>query len=147
MAHDHDVAMLAAESAVQRRDREALPRLAARLEELANRDGHRLYLAIAHRAWGVAHLLDGYLDKSRTRLQESLEIFAALETRWQAGRTFFELGELARARGDQESARASFSQALAAFETLQARPDAERARRGLDEQGWLPSGPSGPSMN
>jgi tetratricopeptide (TPR) repeat protein len=145
MAHDHDVAMLLAESAIQRRDGGELLRRAARLEELAGRDGHRFYLAIAQRARGVAHHLADELDEAEALLNQALESFAEMEARWQAGRTFYELGDLAMSRTDLSGARQNYEKALAAFESLAARPDAERARRALTDQGWLPSGPANPS--
>jgi tetratricopeptide (TPR) repeat protein len=147
MAHDHDVAMLLAESAVQRRDGAAIRSHAARLEELALRDGHRLYLAIAQRAWGVAHRLAGELAEAGERLNQALEQFAEMEARWQVGRTFYELGELAVARSDLAGARDCFSKALSAFEAAGAGPDAEQARQSMAEQGWLPSAPVDPSKN
>lgn len=87
MAHDHDVHMVLTDSAMQLRDVDALRRYAPRLEELARRDDHRLYLAIAHRAWGVAHRLAGEHAQATTRLNQALELFVELETRWQIGRT------------------------------------------------------------
>ncbi|HWR88560.1 MAG TPA: hypothetical protein VN277_09090, partial [Acidiferrobacterales bacterium] len=59
MAHEHDTYAVLADTAVLQRDAAALRQYAPRLEELAARDGHKLYLAIAQRAWGVAHRLAG----------------------------------------------------------------------------------------
>ena len=131
MAHEHDVIMLLCEAAVQRRDAAVLRQYASQLEELALRDAHRLYLPIACRAWGVSHRLDGEHVEAFARLDQSLKLFGELETRWQIGRTLFELGELDLARSDQVGARAHFSQALEAFDALKAAPDAERARAAL----------------
>jgi hypothetical protein len=135
MAHDHDVYMLLTDTAVQRRDAAAVRQYAPRLEELATRDGHRLYLAIAHRAWGVAHLLaDEHVRTSdaEARLNQALELFSELKTRWQIGRTRLELGELALARSDPASARDHFSRALAEFEALKAVGYMERAQAALN---------------
>jgi hypothetical protein len=132
-AGDHDLyAMLADVSALQR-DEAALRKYAPLAEEAAARCGHPLYLAIAHRAWGVAHRLAGRsaYTESEARLRNALDLFSALETRWQIGRTLFELGELAAARKDAGGARDYFSRALAAFEALRAAPDAARTRRAL----------------
>jgi hypothetical protein len=139
--------MLLAESALQRRDKAALLQCAAQLEALARRDDHRLYLAIAQRAWGVAYHLAGELEEAEMRLNQALESFAGMEARWQAGLTFYELGELAGTRGDRSGARRNFEKALEAFEALGARPSIERARRALDGQGWLPSSPAISSLN
>ena len=59
MAHDHDIYMTLADTAVELRDADALRKYARPLETLAGRDNHRLYLAIAHRALGVEHRLAG----------------------------------------------------------------------------------------
>jgi hypothetical protein len=61
-----------------------------------------------------------------------LELFRGLDTRWQIGRTLFELGELAAARGEAAGAREHFTLALAAFEEMKAAPDAARARAALE---------------
>jgi hypothetical protein len=60
-----------------------------------------------------------------------MELFEALGTRWQIGRTLLELGELAVSRADNKDAREHFSRALTAFEALGALPDAGRAREKL----------------
>jgi tetratricopeptide (TPR) repeat protein len=133
MAHDHDVYMVLTDIAALRRDMTALREYTPRLEELATRDGHRLYLAIAHRAWGVAHRLAGELAEAQARLDQAMELFGELGTRWQIGRTLFELGELDRARSDMKKAREDFEHALAEFEKMKAVPDTERARAALAE--------------
>jgi len=134
MAHDHEMYLTLADTAVQQRDAAALWEYAPRLEELARRDGHKLYLAIAHRAWGVAHRLASEHAEAETRLNQALELFKELETGWQIGRTLAELGEVALARSDSEAARNYFSQALAAFGSLKAVPDLERTREALERK-------------
>lgn len=124
-------AMLA-DLAVQQRDEAALRHYAPLAEELARRDGHKLYQAIAHRAWGVAHRLAGEYAEAEARLKQALQLFEGLETRWQIGRTLRELGELAQAQGDIAAARDYFSRALAAFEAMQAAPDMARIRATLE---------------
>lgn len=52
------------------------------------------------------------------RLSQALELLRGLDTRWQIGRTLFELGELAQTRGEAAGAREHFSRALTAFEEL-----------------------------
>ena len=132
MAHDHHLYMLLADSSAQRRDENALRQYAPRLEELAARDGHQLYLGIAHRAWGVACRLAGEHAEAAARLTRALGLFGELGTRWQIGRTLFEIGDLDLARGDRASARDHFSLALEAFETMKAMPDVERTRAALE---------------
>jgi len=132
VVNEYDLCALLADTAAQQRDAEALRRYAPLAEAMAQRIDHPLYQAIAQRAWGVAHRLAGEYADAEARLNRALELFAGLETRWQIGRTRFELGELAQARNDTAAARDHFSRALAAFEALQAAPDVARARAGLE---------------
>jgi len=133
MAHDHDIYMQLADVAAQRRDPAALQKYVPRLEELAIRDSHRLYHAIAHRAWGVLHRLTERYAEAEGQLNLALEIFDQLDTRWQCGLTHFELGELEKARFVSHSAREHFTRALDRFETMRAAPDAMRARIALEK--------------
>jgi len=128
MAHDHEIYMTLAEIAMELRDVDALHKYAPALEKLATRDQHGLYLAIAHRAWGVAHRLAGDSTQAENRLQAALEIFMKLGAHWQIGRTLFELGELHFTRSN-EKAREYYLQALEAFEEIHAVPNAERTRQ------------------
>jgi tetratricopeptide (TPR) repeat protein len=132
MAHDHHLYMLLTEIAAQRRDENALRQYTPRLEALALRDSHPLYLGIAHRAWGVTHRWAEEHDEAAVRLTQALELFHALSTHWQIGRTRFELGELDLARGEKDSARNHFSLALESFEVMKAMPDVERTRTALE---------------
>lgn len=126
MAHEHIVYMMLVDSATIVRDESTILKYAPLLEELAKRDDHHPYLAIAQRAWGVAHRLSGAYDDSETRLKEALEHFSELDTRWQIGRTLYELGELELARSNMDQAREYFAEALDKFESLKAAPDIER---------------------
>ena len=128
MAHEHIVYMMLTDTAALVHDEAAIRRYAPRLEELATRDDHHLYLAIAHRAWGIAHRLSGEYDLAETRLLKARDVFKELETRWQLGRTLFEMGELEQARSHTDAARDYFSQALAAFEAVQALPNETQTR-------------------
>lgn len=131
MAHDHDVTMVLAEMAAQLRDESALRQYAPLLQDLATRDGHMLYLAIAQRAWGVAHRLARDYVQSRTCLERAQHLFGELTTRWQLGRTLQELAELALAQGDVPAAREHLTRALGEFQALRAVPDEERIRASL----------------
>jgi tetratricopeptide (TPR) repeat protein len=132
MAHDHHVYMLLTESAANRRDAADLALYAPRLAELAERDDHRLYRAIAQRAQGVAERLAGSLDAAGAHLNQALDEFELLKTGWQIGRTECELAEVDLARGERPAAREHLTRALKAFDTLQAAPDAERVRAALE---------------
>ena len=131
MAHDHAVCMMLVDAATMAADEAVLGRYAPRLEELAQRDGHLPYLAVAHRALGVAHRLAGEHAQAEARLKQGLELFQGMQAGWQVGRTLCELAELDLARSDREAAREHFTRALAAFEGLGAAPDAERTRQAL----------------
>ena len=133
MAHDHEIYMTLADTAVELRDADALRKYAPDLETLASRDSHRLYLAIAHRALGIAHRLEGEHSEAENRLRQALELFTKLGARWQIGRTLFELGELSFEGSQKETkAREYFAQALGAFEEIQATQNAERTRAALN---------------
>jgi len=121
-----------ADAAVQQRDEAALRKYAPLAETLAQRYSHTLYQAVAHRAWGVAHRLAGEYALAGERLNQALSLFESLGTRWQLGRTWIELGELAAAQGETEEASGHFKRALEAFQGMQAAPDAMRARAALE---------------
>ena len=131
MAHQHIVYMMMADAAAQARDSAGLQRYAPKLEALALQDNHQPYLGIAHRAFGIAHLLAGQHVEAVKRLNKAMEIFAKLEFVWQIGRTYFEMGEVARSLADANRARDYFNRALTAFETIKAVPDSERTRAAL----------------
>jgi len=131
-AGDHDLYAMLADVCARQRDLDGLLKYAPAAEELATRYGHRLYQAVAHRAWGVAHRLSGDYTQAGARLQQALALFTELGTRWQIGQTRLELGELAVTVNDVSEARDHFAQALEAFEALDARPDAARARAALE---------------
>jgi tetratricopeptide (TPR) repeat protein len=135
MPHEHDVYVLLAESAARQRDLAALHQYTPQAEELAARDDHKLYLAIVHRTQGVVNRLTGAYGEAEAELNLALELFQPLGTRWQTARTLAELGEVAQARSDIETARDYFAQALALFEEMQANPDAAKTRAMLESLG------------
>jgi hypothetical protein len=98
---DHILYAALADAAAQQRDEPALRKYAPLAEALAQRCGHQLYQAVAHRAWGVAHRMAGECAPAADRLDQGLRLFEGLGTRWQLGRTWFEFGELAVAQNDQ----------------------------------------------
>jgi tetratricopeptide (TPR) repeat protein len=132
MAHEHDMYMHLADVAMELRDEPALSKYAALLEELAARDDHKLYIATAHRAHGVALRLAGSHAQAEVRLKQALDLFNEMGARWQIGRTFFELAELNLAQSRKKNkAREYFSQALRVFGEIHAIPDVERTRARL----------------
>jgi tetratricopeptide (TPR) repeat protein len=126
MAHEHIVYMMLVDSAALVRDESTILRYAPLLEDLATRDDHHPYLAIAHRAWGIAHRLAGDYEVAEARLKNAIELFRTLDTHWQIGRTLYELGELEHARSNTDLARDYFIEALETFEELKAMPDVAR---------------------
>jgi len=128
---DHELYNLLADVAAQQRDEAALQKYAPLAEEFASRYDHKLYRAVAHRAWGVSHRLAGQYAESQIQFDQALEIFQQMDTRWQIGCTFVELGELALARANNAAALKHFSQALNTFEKIDAIPDATRVRERL----------------
>jgi tetratricopeptide (TPR) repeat protein len=131
-AGSEDVYAMLVDGAAEQRNQSELRKYAPLAEETAMRIGHKLYTAKAHRAWGVAHTLAGEFPQAEARFQQALELFAGYPAPWQVGRTLYEMGELARARGQAKQARDYFSRALNAFEELGAAPYAERTRLALE---------------
>ena len=127
----HDLYAMLADAAAQQLDEAALHEYTPLLEETAAPLDHTLYLAIAHRAWGVIHLLEGEYAEAEARLNQALELFQELETRWQIGRTLYELADLAQARAEPAQARDYYSRALVTFEDIEALPDMVRTRAAL----------------
>ena len=133
MAHEHIVYMMLVDSAARTGDETAIRKFAPRLEELVLRDDHKPYLAVAHRAWGIAHRLSGEYTDAESRLGKALEIFEEFESRWQIARTLFEMGELALAQTDGGAAHGYFTRAQDLFEELEAGPDIARTAAVLEK--------------
>jgi tetratricopeptide (TPR) repeat protein len=129
---DHDLYAMLVDIAAQQRDEAALREYTPLLEETAVSLDHSLYLAIAHRAWGVAYFLEGEYAQAEARLDQALELFQKLETRWQIGRTLYELANLAKVRAEPALARDYYSRALVMFEDIGALPDIARTQDALE---------------
>lgn len=78
-------------------------------EAAALRHEHTLFLALAQRAWGVAHRLAAEYGAAAARLNRALALFQKVGAVWQVGRTRYELGELAAAQAEPRSAHAQYS--------------------------------------
>ncbi|MBL8163944.1 MAG: tetratricopeptide repeat protein [Anaerolineae bacterium] len=126
------------DTAAQQRDLEALRQYIVPAEESALQNDHRLYLGVAYRSKGIMYRLMSDYQDAELWLTKALEIFEKLETRWQIGRTFYELGELARLQDNTTAAYSYYSKALANFEALGAAPDANRTRTALDRLNITP---------
>lgn len=129
---DHDMHVMLADLAASQQDLAGIQKYAPQAEVLAERYRHELYQAITNRAWGVAHWLAGDYALSEAKLTKALELFGKLNTRWQVGRTLFELGELARNRRDPVEAQRWFTEALSVFEAMNAQINATRTRAELE---------------
>lgn len=129
---DHDVYAALTDAASREGSEAAIREYAPQAEELAVRYGHTLYQATAHRAWGVAHRLAGEYLEAETRLNQALDLFSGLNTRWQIGRTLYEFGELAVAQMNINKAGEYFNRALVAFEEMRAAPDVARTQATLE---------------
>ena len=129
---DHDVYAALTDAASREGNEAAIRRYAPQAEELARRYGHTLYQAIAHRAWGVAHRLASEYVEAEVRLNQALDLFNGLNTRWQMGRTLFELGELAATQMKTAKARDYFTRASVMFEEMHAAPDTARTQAALE---------------
>jgi tetratricopeptide (TPR) repeat protein len=132
MAHEHDVFFQLCESAAHLGDLDEMQRSAHRLEELASRDKHNLYLAVAQRTFGIGHRLAGEYAEAGMRLNQSLLLLNELGAHWQIGRTLFEMGELDRALTDFHSAENHYRLALDQFKALGALPDIEKSQFALE---------------
>lgn len=124
---------LLVDNAILQEDIDSLEELTPRFLELAELHEHDLYNAIANRSIAVLHRLKGELNKPKKLLEISLKIFKDLETHWQIGRTYNELGQLAIAQEKTSEAKDQFTQALEAYKILDARIDIEKTQRALDE--------------
>ena len=128
---DLDFHILCAETATQTRDADGLAEHVPLAEDGAQRLRHRLYTGVAHRARGVALLLGGQPGAAIDRHNQAVQVFVALGTRWQLGRSLVERAEAHAAAGDLSAARADCTRALEAFEAVGAAPAAARARQAL----------------
>ncbi|MCC7208188.1 MAG: hypothetical protein IT323_12845 [Anaerolineae bacterium] len=119
------------DTAAQQRDLLALRQYMVPAEESALQNDHHLYIGVAYRAKGVMYRLMSDYREAELWLTKALEVFEKLQTRWQIGRTFYELGELAHLQDNTLAAYGHYSRALASFEALGAVPDAKRTRIAL----------------
>lgn len=131
MVDVHDLYAMLTDVAVQERDGDALREYTPILEEKATALEHKLYLATAHRAWGLLHRMEGEFKEAKRRLEEAAALFQGLDARWQLGLTHLELAEVASERSDRTEANQQNLRALELFEELGAVPFADRARRAL----------------
>ena len=124
--------VMLADAAASQYDLAGIQKYAPQAGVLAERYQHKLYQAITQRAWGVAHRLSGDYAQSEVKLMNALKLFRELNTCWQVGQVFFELGELSCAWQKPLEAQRWFTEALAAFEEMKAQLDVMRTRAELE---------------
>lgn len=129
---EHDLYAQLVDLAARQADLDALRMYAPLAEASAGKLGHVLYEAIAHRAFGVTHRLEGEFTLAEERLNQALAIFQNLEAGWQTGRTYFELGNLASARDESAIAANYYRHSLALFEEIKAKDYLSLAQDALD---------------
>lgn len=132
---DHDLYAMLADVAARQGDEAAIRVYARQAEALATSYNHTLYLAIVHRAWGVAYRLAGEFEAAAARFDQSLTLFHELGTQWQLGRTLFELGKLAEAQAKLATARTHYIDSLSLFAGMGAIVDAACVRDALEQLG------------
>ncbi|MGH2348952.1 MAG: tetratricopeptide repeat protein, partial [bacterium] len=103
-------------------------RLGDDMVETTRAKGLRYHLAIGCRAMGAYHRAAGRLDQADALLAESQDLFRALDTPWELGRTLRELALLRRDQGRTEEATVLLNEALSLFQAMGAVPDIERTR-------------------
>jgi len=129
---DHEIYVSMADIAATLRDESLLSTYAAQSDEISLSLGHTLYHAVTLRALGILDWLHHDYPQAETRLRESCLLFQQLGTRWQIGRTLFDLGEMSTELGKMGEAKEYFSQALSAFEVMGARPFVNKTLEHLD---------------
>jgi DNA-binding SARP family transcriptional activator len=130
---DHDLYATLADIASRQRRGDDLRRFAPLAEEAAASVGHELYGAIADRAWGVLHTIRAESAEAERRLLDALSVFRTYDAKWQMGRTFVALGDLALACGEAKGATQHFSEAVRLFDLMGARIDGDDVRTRLEE--------------
>jgi tetratricopeptide (TPR) repeat protein len=97
---------------------------------LAQEHEMRLEEGATRRVLGQIHLARQglYIAQAEQELQESLRILEELNSRYEMGKTLFQLARLHRMRGDQAQMKEILRQARAIFEDLGARLDLAQAQ-------------------
>jgi tetratricopeptide (TPR) repeat protein len=128
---EHEIIVLLADIGALNRDEALLTAYASLADQISLFLNHHLYHAMAVRALGIFTWLQRDHAQAEAQLRESLKLFQQLETRWQLGRTLYDLGEISVDRGRIEQAKEFFSQALTAFEEMGARPSIIKTQQHL----------------
>jgi len=96
--------------------------------ERARRSHGRHYVALNCYTLGIHRREHGQLDEANALLTEAVDVFRAIDCRWQLARALRELGLLRRAQRNSDYATKLLQEAMAHFEALGALPDLQRTR-------------------
>ena len=110
------------------------------LETMARDAGTPAFAASAATAAGALHLASGEVDEALDRLREACTAWQQLKLPYETARARVLYAQAIRAGGDEEGARLELRAALAAFERLGARPDADVVSRLMSGPEALPAG-------
>ncbi len=122
-------------------DTDAAGAAADGLHELAARTDRDLLVALALMSGADVALARDEVDEALPLLRDAGVICQRLDFPYEAAQVRVGLGEAARHRGDEQTARMHFAAAMAAFERLGARPAADRVRARIEERpDELPAG-------
>lgn len=141
---EHEILVLLADIGAMNRDEALLATYAYEADFISLSLDHLLYHAMAIRALGILDWLHRDYARAEDQLRESIRLFQQLETRWQLGRTLYDLGELSMDLGRTMQAREFFMQALLAFEEMGAEPYMAKTKRHLTMLGPSDSQPGAP---
>ena len=84
--------------------------------------------ATADAGAAAVRFVDGALAEAEDAARHARGLFDQVDLSYEAARVSMLLGQIHRAQGDTEGAHTEIGSALATFETIGARPDADRAR-------------------
>lgn len=114
--------------ACQAREWDDIDRLGDDTLARARSSGGRRHVALNCRALGIYRREHGRLGEADPYLQEAVDLFRALDCRYELGKTLRELALLRRAQGRGDDAARLLQEALTLFAALGALPDAESTR-------------------
>lgn len=133
--YDLELSILSIDSAVEVEDMDSLDQYVPLALELSAKIGHPMYSAVALRSSGVMHRLKGGYKKAEKEFTVALESFDHQGLRWQAGRTYLEMGKLALQQKDGGKAKELLRESLKLFEEVKTPRYAAQSRELLDEIG------------
>jgi len=106
-------------------------------EAVTRTEGHFIQqaTALSEMALGLALMNENQMDEAHTWLEQALDNFTSLDSRWGRGATLLALAAVVAGRGDAETAATYREQAIAIFEKIGAHGHASRVRQSLGQAG------------